>query len=73
MQNAAASALDKEYEMLLDALGFEPVTPDTLAAHSGGSCASISSALRILGGRGGSRRTPAAAVAESIRTDCLTQ
>ncbi len=49
MQNSTAPALDKEYEMLLDALGFEPVTPDTLAAHSGWSGASITSALRIVG------------------------
>ena len=27
--------LDKEYEMLLDALGFEPATIDTLVARSG--------------------------------------
>ncbi len=49
MQNPAVPALDKEYEMLLDALGFEPVTPDTLAARSGSSGTPIASALRIVG------------------------
>ncbi len=58
MQNSAAPALDKEYEMLLDALGFEPVTLDTLAARSGGSGASITSALRIVGRQGAARAVP---------------
>ncbi|HEX5207433.1 MAG TPA: DNA-processing protein DprA [Steroidobacteraceae bacterium] len=40
--------LDKEYEMLLDALGFEPVTIDTLMARSGLSGESIASMLLIL-------------------------
>jgi DNA processing protein len=40
--------LDKEYEMLLDALGFEPATVDTLVARSGLSGASIASMLLIL-------------------------
>ena len=40
--------LDKEYEMLLDALGFEPVTIDTLVARSGLSGESIASMLLIL-------------------------
>jgi DNA processing protein len=40
--------LDKEYEMLLDALDFEPVTLDTLAARSGLSGESIASMLLIL-------------------------
>ena len=44
----AAAPLDKEYEMLLDALGFEPVTLDTLAARSGLSGESIASMLLIL-------------------------
>ncbi len=35
MQNPSVTGLDKEYEMLLDALGFEPVTHDTLAVRSG--------------------------------------
>jgi len=48
MQKPQASALDKEYEMLLDALGFEPVTFDTLAARSGLSGESIASMLLIL-------------------------
>jgi DNA processing protein len=52
MQNPAGPALDKEYEMLLDALGFEPVTPDTLAARSGGSGGPIASALRRVGRQG---------------------
>ena len=48
MQNPQVPALDKEYEMLLDALGFEPVTFDTLAARSGMSGESIASMLLIL-------------------------
>jgi DNA processing protein len=40
--------LDKEYEMLLDALGFEPVSLDTLVARSGLSGGSIASMLLIL-------------------------
>jgi DNA processing protein len=40
--------LDKEYEMLLDALGFEPATVDTLMARSGLSGESIASMLLIL-------------------------
>ena len=40
--------LDKEYEMLLDALGFEPATIDTLMARSGLSGESIASMLLIL-------------------------
>ena len=42
------SPLDKEYEMLLDALGFEPATIDTLVARSGLSGESIASMLLIL-------------------------
>ncbi len=49
---AAAPGLDKEYEMLLDALGFEPVTLDTLVARSGLSGESIASMLLILELRG---------------------
>ena len=41
-------ALDKEYEMLLDALGFEPAAIDTLVARSGLSGESIASMLLIL-------------------------
>ena len=48
MKNPQVHALDKEYEMLLDALGFEPVTFDTLAARSGLSGESIASMLLIL-------------------------
>ena len=40
--------LDKEYEMLLDALDFEPATIDTLVARSGLSGESIASMLLIL-------------------------
>ena len=40
--------MDKEYEMLLDALGFEPATIDTLVARSGLSGESIASMLLIL-------------------------
>lgn len=40
--------LDKDYEMLLDALGFEPATIDTLVARSGLSGESIASMLLIL-------------------------
>jgi DNA processing protein len=43
-----AAPLDKEYEMLLDALGFEPATIDTLVARSGLSGESIASMLLIL-------------------------
>jgi DNA processing protein len=45
---AAAGGLDKEYEMLLDALGFEPATIDTLVARCGLSGESIASMLLIL-------------------------
>jgi DNA processing protein len=47
------AALDKEYEMLLDALGFEPATIDALVARSGLPGESIASMLLILelGGR----------------------
>jgi len=44
----SGSALDKEYEMLLDALGFEPATLDALVARSGLSGESIASMLLIL-------------------------
>ncbi|HZT04700.1 MAG TPA: DNA-processing protein DprA [Steroidobacteraceae bacterium] len=40
--------LDKEYEMLLDALGFEPATLDTLVARSGLPGESVASMLLIL-------------------------
>jgi DNA processing protein len=41
-------ALDKEYEMLLDALGFEPATIDDLVARTGFSGAAVTSMLLIL-------------------------
>lgn len=44
----AGLPLDKEYEMLLDALGFEPATVDALVARSGLSGESIASMLLIL-------------------------
>ena len=44
----SGAPLDKEYEMLLDALGFEPATIDTLIARSGLSGESIASMLLIL-------------------------
>jgi DNA processing protein len=44
----SGAALDKEYEMLLDALGFEPATLDALVARSGLSGESIASMLLIL-------------------------
>jgi DNA processing protein len=40
--------LDKDYEMLLDALGFEPATIDALVARSGLSGETIASMLLIL-------------------------
>ena len=43
-----APALDKEYEILLDALGFEPATIDVLAARTGIPSASVASMLLIL-------------------------
>jgi DNA processing protein len=43
-----APALDKEYEMLLDALGFEPATVDVLVARTGLPGASVASMLLIL-------------------------
>ena len=46
--SSAGGPLDKEYEMLLDALGFEPATVDTLVARCGFSGASVASMLLIL-------------------------
>ena len=43
-----ASALDKDYEMLLDALGFEPSSIDALAQRSGLQSESVASMLLIL-------------------------
>ena len=48
VRERAAPRLDKDYEMLLDALGFEPVTLDTLVARSGLPGESIASMLLIL-------------------------
>lgn len=45
---AAGPALDKEYEMLLDAVGFEPATVDILAARTQLPSESIASMLLIL-------------------------
>ena len=44
----AALALDKEYEMLLDALGFEPATVDVLVARTHLPGESVASMLLIL-------------------------
>jgi DNA processing protein len=44
----AAPVLDKEYEMLLDALGFEPATMDTLVARTELPSGSVASMLLIL-------------------------
>ena len=44
----AAPALDKKYEMLLDALGFEPATVDALAARTRLPGASVAARLLIL-------------------------
>ena len=43
-----AAVLDKEYEMLLDALGFEPATIDSLVARTNLACESVASMLLIL-------------------------
>ncbi len=43
-----APALDKEYEMLLDALGFEPATIDILVARTHLAAQSVASMLLIL-------------------------
>jgi DNA processing protein len=45
-------ALDSEYEMLLNALGFEPVDVDTLVARTGYAASSVCSMLLILELRG---------------------
>jgi DNA processing protein len=44
----SSPVLDKEYEMLLDALGFEPATIDALVARTGLPSESIASMLLIL-------------------------
>jgi DNA processing protein len=46
--SASGPVLDKEYEILLDALGFEPASLDVLAARTGFSCDSVASMLLIL-------------------------
>jgi DNA processing protein len=48
----APRALDKDYEILLDALGFEPAGIDILAARTGIAVASIHSMLLSLELRG---------------------
>ena len=45
---AGTKPLDKEYEMLLDALGFEPATLDELIGRTGLSSESLASMLLIL-------------------------
>jgi DNA processing protein len=44
----SASALDKEYEILLDALGFEPSSIDSVAQRSGLQSEAVASMLLIL-------------------------
>jgi DNA processing protein len=48
----AAGALDKEYEILLDALGFDPVQLDAVVERSGLEPAAVASMLLILELRG---------------------
>ncbi|MBV8341120.1 MAG: DNA-protecting protein DprA, partial [Gammaproteobacteria bacterium] len=45
---APRPALDKEYEMLLDALGFAPATIDSLVARTRLASESVASMLLIL-------------------------
>jgi DNA processing protein len=45
---AAAPVLDKEYEILLDALGFEPASVDTLVTRTGLAADEVASMLLIL-------------------------
>jgi DNA processing protein len=47
-QEVSGSALDKDYEILLDALGFEPAGVDTLVARTGFKAEAIASMLLIL-------------------------
>ncbi len=44
----SAPALDKDYEILLDALGFEPAGVDTLVARTGLKADAVASMLLIL-------------------------
>ena len=44
----SAPALDKDYEILLDALGFEPTTVDVLIARTGLKADEVASMLLIL-------------------------
>ena len=45
---AAAFGLDKDYEMLLDALGFEPASIDDLVARTGLAAGCVASMMLIL-------------------------
>jgi DNA processing protein len=45
---AAGTALDKDYKILLDALGFDPASPDALVERTGLSSQSVASMLLIL-------------------------
>jgi DNA processing protein len=47
-QGVSGRALDKDYEILLDALGFEPATVDTLVARTGFTADLVASMLLIL-------------------------
>jgi hypothetical protein len=61
MQNRPSRTLDKEYEMLLDALGFEPATFDSLAAGSAVAAHRSTRQRADPAAAGALRRTPAAA------------
>jgi DNA processing protein len=47
-QQDSGHALDKDYEILLDALGFEPAAVDTLVARTGLEAGAVASMLLIL-------------------------
>jgi DNA processing protein len=47
-QEDSGRALDKDYEILLDALGFEPAAVDTLVARTGFAAGAVASMLLIL-------------------------
>jgi DNA processing protein len=51
-ENGSAPGLDKEYEILLDALGFDALGPDALIERSGLKPEAVASMLLILELRG---------------------
>ena len=59
--------------MLLDALGFEPESLETVATHSGCRGEVIASMLLIPEPAGGSAPHSSAITTESTRTDCCIQ